>query len=115
MPGVRPAQARLGSDYAGSQTRTVTFSPSHPVPTTAFSLPARARKAMLDAGFCPDFPPEISAEINREHLKPATNAPGIRDLRALSWSSIDNAESKDLDQVEVVEQEPNGELRLRIG
>ena len=39
----------------------------------------------------------------------------MRDLRGLLWSSIDNADSRDLDQVEFAEQLPSGEIRLLVG
>ena len=38
-----------------------------------------------------------------------------QDLRTLLWSSIDNRESKDLDQIEVAERLPDGSIRIRIG
>ena len=57
-----------------------------------------ARRAMLAGGFEPDLPPRAEAELARLGEPPLS---AVRDLRALSWSSIDNEESKDLDQVEV--------------
>ena len=69
---------------------------------------------MLEAGFQPDFPPEVMGEVQAQ--KPATvSGPAARDLRSLLWSSIDNDSSRDLDQVEYVEQLPDGSLRLLVG
>ena len=71
---------------------------------------------MLDAGFHPDFPPDVLGEVNalkQNSGKPA--AEGIRDLRSLLWSSIDNDTSRDLDQVEYAEPLPNGAARLLVG
>ena len=78
-------------------------------------LKARAHKAMLDAGFHPDFPPNITAEI--QALKPsvAAGSGSVQDLRALLWSSIDNDSSRDLDQVEYVEKLPDGSVKLLVG
>jgi exoribonuclease-2 len=39
----------------------------------------------------------------------------IKDLRRLLWSSIDNASSRDLDQIEWAERLPNGDIRVLIG
>ena len=36
-------------------------------------------------------------------------------MRSVLWSSIDNAESKDLDQIEFAEELPDKGLRLLIG
>ena len=59
-----------------------------------------ARDAMVAYGLEPDFPPE--ARVQLAHVRPQeTGGDGIRDLRALPWSSIDNDDSRDLDQLEV--------------
>src|SRR3954453_7935542 len=39
----------------------------------------------------------------------------IVDERALPWSSIDNRESTDLDQIEVAERLPGGVIRVKLG
>ena len=74
-----------------------------------------ARQVMLEAGFAPDVPPAAVAEAAA--LDPARIAAAAqrRDLRGLLWSSIDNADSRDLDQVEFAEKLPSGEIRLLIG
>src|SRR6185295_2106871 len=38
-----------------------------------------------------------------------------KDLRNLLWSSIDDAKTRDLDQVEYAERLPNGDTRLLVG
>ena len=79
----------------------------------ARDLRALAHQAMLEAGFAPDVPPAAAAEVAA--LDPARIAAQVRDLRGLLWSSIDNADSRDLDQVEFAERLPSGEIRLRVG
>src|SRR6476659_3960101 len=57
-----------------------------------------ARRAMVQYGLEPDWPAQADAE-----LAPlaAVDGSGLRDLRDLPWSSIDNDDSRDLDQLEV--------------
>jgi VacB/RNase II family 3'-5' exoribonuclease len=61
-------------------------------------LQAIARRAMVQYGLEPDWPAEADAEL--AHLG-APDGKGLRDLRDLPWSSIDNDDSRDLDQLEV--------------
>jgi VacB/RNase II family 3'-5' exoribonuclease len=70
-----------------------------------------ARDAMVTYGLEPDFPPAAHAQLT--HLGPAP-ADGLRDLRALPWSSIDNDDSRDLDQLEVCIENPGGPPRVLI-
>src|SRR5215469_4917008 len=79
----------------------------------SIDLKARAHQAMLDAGFKPDFPPEVTREI--QALKPSNGNGAVRDLRSLLWSSIDNDTSRDLDQVEYAEKLPDGSVKLLVG
>ena len=79
-----------------------------------FDLAEAARLALIAAGFQPDFPPEIQAEVQSIRNLPQ-KSDDIADLRHLLWSSIDNEESRDLDQVEFAEKLENGSIRLLIG
>ena len=69
-----------------------------PAPDHAARLDEIARGAMLKYGLQPDWPREALAELARLRSNGKT---GARDLRSLLWSSIDNDESRDLDQLEV--------------
>ena len=71
------------------------------------------RQALLDNGFVIALDDAMRAELAT--LAPAPSSTGLRDLTALLWSSIDNAESKDLDQIEVAESIADGGMRLLIG
>jgi exoribonuclease R len=71
---------------------------------------------MLKNGFEPDFSPAVMREV--KSLDDPSDDPlpnDVRDLRVLPWSSVDNQESRDLDQVEVAERLANGSIRIRIG
>ena len=82
-----------------------------------FDLQAAARQIMLEHGFEPDFPPEVPQQLADLKAHPPQVAPGgdIRDLRQLLWSSIDNDTSRDLDQIEVAERLPTGEIKVLVG
>ena len=71
---------------------------------------------MVKNGFEPEFSPAVMSEV-RSLDDPSNNPlpPGVRDLRKLPWSSIDNRESRDLDQIEVAERLADGLIRVRIG
>src|SRR4051812_13644908 len=69
-----------------------------------------AARAMVDYGLAPELPADAEAEVRE--LGTASLS-GLRDLRQLPWSSIDNDDSKDLDQLEVV-IEGSGAVRLLI-
>jgi len=78
-------------------------------------LRAIAHQVMLEEGFVPDVPPAALAEARGLEAGRPTAGAALRDLRELLWSSIDNVESRDLDQVECAEQLPNGDIRLLVG
>jgi exoribonuclease-2 len=80
-------------------------------------LQAVAKQVMLANGFQPDFPPAVQQQLAGLKSQPSQVATGgnVRDLRGLLWSSIDNDTSKDLDQIEVADQLPNGGVKVLVG
>ncbi len=73
-----------------------------------------ARQAMLDKGLVPDFPPAALAELDRIQGPAAATNGEVRDLRELLWCSIDNDDSRDLDQLTVAESLANGATRISV-
>ncbi len=71
---------------------------------------------MQARGLEPDFPPAALAEAERLGHGRADGSPDreARDLRELLWSSIDNDDTRDLDQLEVAEKTDGGAIRLLI-
>jgi len=73
-----------------------------------------AHQAMIDRGLLPDFSPQALAELN-EIQQLATKPEGsARDLRHLLWCSIDNDDSRDLDQLTVAERMPSGDVKILV-
>jgi VacB/RNase II family 3'-5' exoribonuclease len=60
-----------------------------------------ARRAMVERGLLPDFSPEAQAEARALESAVHGADPSIRDLGGLLWASIDNDDSRDLDQLSV--------------
>lgn len=58
-----------------------------------------AHEAMRSRGLLPDFSHDVVAEANA--LRDPASDPAARDMRALLWASIDNDDSRDLDQLSV--------------
>ncbi|MDQ6769414.1 MAG: RNB domain-containing ribonuclease [Gemmatimonadota bacterium] len=80
------------------------------------TLRSAAVAAMVQNGFDPEFSPAVMREVRSLH-EPADDPlpPDVRDMRALHWSSVDNRESRDLDQIEVAERARDGSIQVRIG
>src|SRR5512142_210594 len=73
-----------------------------------------ARRAMTARGLLPDFSPAAQAELDRIQAPPVLSAGAARDLRALPWASIDNDDSRDLDQLTVAEALPDGAVKILV-
>ncbi|MEO6568341.1 MAG: RNB domain-containing ribonuclease [Opitutaceae bacterium] len=73
-----------------------------------------ARRAMFARGLAPDFAPAAIAELGAI-AGPARGGGGAtRDLRHLLWCSIDNDDSRDLDQLSVAEVLPTGATKVLV-
>lgn len=73
-----------------------------------------ARQAMLDKGLLPSFTDADIAELNA--IKETDSLPGdsTRDLRDLLWCSIDNNDSRDLDQLSYGVLLPDGKSKILV-
>jgi VacB/RNase II family 3'-5' exoribonuclease len=79
-----------------------------------------AHRAMLERDLIPDFSAEALAELEKLRIiadtgdGEAAGASGMRDLRSLLWASIDNDDSRDLDQLTVAEAMPGDRVMIRV-
>jgi len=71
-----------------------------------------AHDAMLEKGLAPEFSQEATRQAEGISA-PAADA-SLRDLRDLLWCSIDNDDSRDLDQLTVAEDLGGGKVRCLI-
>src|SRR5262245_48655743 len=70
--------------------------------------------AMRECGLDPDFSPAALAEVRALGGPPQPNGNEARDLRTLLWCSIDNDDSRDLDQLSVAEPLADGSVKLLV-
>ncbi len=93
-----------------------------------------AHRVMLERGLLPDFSPEALAELSKIHSAAtmnsgaadggsvnggavnngAANSGAASDLSDLLWASIDNDDSRDLDQLTVAEDLPEGQVKILV-
>jgi exoribonuclease-2 len=58
-----------------------------------------ARRAMIEKGLLPDFSDEAIAELAGIQTPAVTDGEKVRDLRNILWASIDNDDTRDIDQL----------------
>jgi exoribonuclease R len=73
-----------------------------------------ARRAMLDRGLLPDFSAAALKQAEAITGSAATSGLNARDLRALLWASIDNDDSRDLDQLSVAQPLGGGAVKILV-
>jgi exoribonuclease-2 len=73
-----------------------------------------AHRVMIERGLVPDFSPAAIAELSAIGGPAAKPTASTRDLRDLLWCSIDNDDSRDLDQLSVAAALPGGSVKLMV-
>lgn len=74
-----------------------------------------AQRVMLERGLLPDFSTEALAELGKLQAPAAAKTDeSVRDLTSLLWASIDNDDSRDLDQLTVAEALPGNKIKLLV-
>ena len=103
---MRTHHTRSRRDHARNQT---------PRNIQEVNLKTVAWHAMEKYGFAPRFPPAVMDQVGlmKEQTFPEVPA-GSEDLRSLQWSSIDNHDSRDLDQLEYCERLPDGRILVKV-
>jgi exoribonuclease-2 len=69
---------------------------------------------MIGRGLFPDFSREAVAELDRINAPATRTEEPIRDLRNLLWCSIDNDDSRDMDQLTVAEAMPGDKVKILV-
>jgi VacB/RNase II family 3'-5' exoribonuclease len=77
-------------------------------------LKSIARRAMVERGLLPDFSAEAMAELARIQAVATDRHSDVRDLTGLLWASIDNDDSRDLDQLTVAEPRSDQSVKILV-
>jgi exoribonuclease-2 len=106
------------AEHSGGHGEARPHHRSHHVDADHFDLARAALDEMHEAGFKPEFGPGVAEQVNEIRADLRTEFAkeqriGIPDLRDLSWTSIDNDTSRDLDQIEVAERVAAG-IRIHV-
>lgn len=73
-----------------------------------------AHDAMRDRGLLPNFSADVMAEVTKLNAPAAGSPLELRDLRDLPWASIDNDDSRDLDQLSVAGDRRDGTDTIHV-
>lgn len=73
-----------------------------------------AHQAMIERGLAPVFPADALAELDQIQGPATPDGKAAQDLVHLPWCSIDNDDSRDLDQLTVAETMPGGAVRVLV-
>lgn len=73
-----------------------------------------AKQTMIEHQLLPDFPPSVLKEINDIASPVQSLPPKVKDLRQFLWFSLDNDDSKDLDQITYAEIIDDQQFKIYI-
>jgi len=73
-----------------------------------------ARRVMQEQGFLTDFSTAVMNELAKIQNTVTPPPAIIKDLRQLPWASIDNDDSRDLDQLTVAEVLPGNSVKIYV-
>jgi ribonuclease R len=73
-----------------------------------------AQRAMLERGLLPEFSGEALAELDGIQSPATMKGEPVRDARNLLWASIDNDDSRDLDQLTFAETLPGDNVKIFV-
>lgn len=83
-------------------------------PPQRSTLAQIAYQAMIERGLEPEFSPAVAQQLASIEGPATETGPEIRDLTTLLWCSIDNDDSRDLDQLSVAEPQSNGGVKILV-
>ncbi|HVS32274.1 MAG TPA: RNB domain-containing ribonuclease [Thermoanaerobaculia bacterium] len=73
-----------------------------------------ARQAMIERGLHPDFPKDAIQQVEAIPRAARDQSPEVRDMREQAWCSIDNDDSRDLDQLSYAEAAGHGHVKIFV-
>ena len=73
-----------------------------------------AREAMTTRGLRAELSAAALDEVKKMGGPPPISGPGVKDLRKLAWASIDNDDTRDIDQLAYAEDLGEGRTRLLV-
>src|SRR5947208_1599321 len=100
--------------FCGSVRSAYPWRVSRPSAQNRKELRVIARRVMTERGLLPDFSAAVKAEADAITKPAADSSASIKDLSALLWASIDNDDSRDLDQLSVAEPLAGGAVKILV-
>lgn len=78
------------------------------------NLTTLAKQSMIERHLLPDFPAAVVNEVNQMNSPAQSNALQLPDMRHLLWFSLDNDDSKDLDQLTYAEKLNEKQFKIYV-